>query len=65
MSHFLTASIFSTLALDRLNLSVAAFTNRVKGYHKIYSKIQKKKSCQETRSRGEGEKDKRGSYPLK
>lgn len=64
MSHFLTASIFSTLALDRLNLSVAAFTSRVKGYHKIYSKIQKK-SCQETRSRGEGEKDKRGSYSLK
>lgn len=42
MSHFLTASIFSTLALDRLNLSVVAFTNKVKGYHKIYSKIKKK-----------------------
>lgn len=50
MSHFLTASIFFTLALDRLNPFVAAFTNRVKSYHKIYSKI-KKKSCQETRSR--------------
>lgn len=57
MSHFLTASIFSTLALDRLNLSVAAFTNRVKGYHKIYSKIQKKKKLsgnKEQRGGGKG-----------
>lgn len=39
MSDFLTASIFFTLALDRLNPFVPAFTKRVKGYHKIYSKI--------------------------
>lgn len=52
MSHFLTASIFSTLALDRLNLSVVAFTNKVKGYHKIYSKIKKKLSGKKEQRRG-------------
>lgn len=56
MSHFLTASIFSTLALDRLNLSVVAFTNRVKGYHKIYSKIKKKNVV---RKKGAEERGKR------
>lgn len=62
MSHFLAASIFAALSLDRLNPFVAAFTNRVKGYHKIYYKMKKRLSGNKDQ---EERKKKRGSYFLK